>query len=96
MDARGGVLEVIGRMSHYRYVVVETYRPVGQASRTPIRARPIAGQGFPPNMHVECSKPMREGHSVGTRFRIRACLKQKLGGKPFLYTSWQWHYEVVT
>lgn len=82
-------------MPRYQYVIVETYRADGEASRTPVRARPIAGQGFSTDMHVECSKPMRERHDPGTRFRIRACVKQKLGGKPFLYTSWQWPYEVV-
>jgi hypothetical protein len=82
-------------MAQYLYIVVETYRAVSEPSKTPVRARPIAGQGFPPDMHVECSKSMRERHAPGTRFRIRACVKQKLGGKPFLYTSWQWPYEVV-
>lgn len=83
-------------MSHYRHIVVETYLQAGEPSRTAIRVRPLPGQGFTPDIHVECSKAMREKHPPGTKFRIRARLKQKLAGKPFLYTSWQWPYEVVT
>lgn len=83
-------------MPQYQYIVVQTYRQVGESSRAEIRARPVPGQGVSTDLQVECSKDMREAHPVGTKFRVRARLKQKLGGKPFLYTSWQWPYEVVT
>lgn len=82
-------------MPHYRYIVVETYRQVGEASRSEIRARPLPGQGVPEHIHVECSKRMRDSYPPGTKFRIRACLKQKFAGPQFLYTSWQWPFEVV-
>lgn len=95
MDPRCRVLEVVNRMSRYRYVVVETYRAHGEPSRSPVRVRPVAGQGLPADMHVECSKSMRDHYRVGTQLRIRACVKQKLGGRLFLYSSWQWPYEVI-
>lgn len=79
----------------YRYVVVESYWAFAEPSRSDVRVRPIPGQGFASDMHVECSKDMRDAYPVGTRFRIWACVKRKEGGNEFLYTSWQWKYEVV-
>jgi hypothetical protein len=82
-------------MGHYRRVAIETYRNSGEPSSKNIRARPLAGQGFSRNMHVECSARMREAHPVGTIFIVQAQLTSKEGGTPFLYTSWQWPYDVV-
>lgn len=82
-------------MPHYRNVAIKTYWNGGEPSVKVIRAHPLPGQGFDEDMHVECSSKMREDHPVGTVFVIRAQLKQKEGGTPFLYTSWQWPYEVV-
>lgn len=47
-------------MGHYRSVAIETYRNPGEPPSKAIRARPLAGQGFPTDMHVECSSKMRE------------------------------------
>jgi hypothetical protein len=38
---------------------------------------------------------MRERHSVGTKFKVWARIKDTVE-TPHLYTSWQWAYDVVT
>ena len=81
--------------NYYRNVVVETYRAIGEASRHEIRVRPLPGQGYPADMHVECSRPMRERHPVGTKFKIQATLKSKEDGPEFLYSHYNWDYEVL-
>nr|WP_319515526.1 hypothetical protein [uncultured Cohaesibacter sp.] len=47
-------------------------------------------------MDVECSRFMRMNHPVGTRFRIYAKETSREGGKPFLYSHFNWPYEVVS
>lgn len=83
-------------MSDYRSVVIETYKAVGEPSGKKIRARPLAGQGLPTDMHVECSSSMRKSHPVGTKFLIKAKVTNREDGPPFLYTSWRWRYEVLS
>lgn len=80
---------------YYRYVIIETYRYMGGGSKHSIRARPLANQGLPTTMRVECSSSMREAHAVGTKFKVWARIKDT-AETPHLYTSWQWAYEVVT
>jgi hypothetical protein len=82
-------------MGHYQRVAIETYRNYGEPSSKSIRARPLPGQGFSRNLNVECSSKMRQAHPVGTVFIVQAQLTNREGGPPFLYTSWQWGYEVV-
>jgi hypothetical protein len=80
----------------YIYVVVESYRPSSTAGlHGPVHIRPVGGQGLDTNMHVECSKSLSYNHPVGTRFRIRAKLTDKEGGRPFLYSYFGWPYEVL-
>ena len=81
--------------SHYQIVIVETYYARKSGVSTTVHARPIAGQPFPQDMDVECSRAMRTQHPIGTRFRIRAKETNREGGKPFLYTHFSWPYEVV-
>jgi hypothetical protein len=80
---------------HYRYVVIQTYRAVAEASPHSIRARVLPGQDLPETMRVECSSKMRESHPVGTRFKIKAKIKQT-SNDPHLYTSYQWEYETMS
>lgn len=47
-------------------------------------------------MKVECSARMRNGHPVGTRFRIKAKVTDREGGTDFLYTHYKWPYQVVS
>jgi hypothetical protein len=82
----------------YTHVVVESYYTGYQSGlHGPIHVRPVPGQGYPENMHVECPRQMKNPslYKVGTQFRIRAKVTDKEGGNPFLYTSWQWKFEVL-
>lgn len=83
------------RWSEYKEVVVETYAGRKPGKSSLIHVRPIGGQPFPSTMDVECSRSMRKNHPVGTKFRIRAKLIDREGGKPFLYSRFDWPYEVV-
>ena len=83
-------------MSQYREVIIETYNPYGEPSSEKVRARPLPGQGLSPNMKVECSSKMREGHPAGTKFKIRAKITDRDGGTNFLYSHYNWPYEVVS
>jgi hypothetical protein len=79
----------------YRYVIIESYRAIGEQSAHAVRARPLPGQGLPAVMCVECSSKMRERYPIGTKFKILAKIKDT-DRDPHLYTSWQWKYEVVS
>lgn len=83
-------------MSQYREIIVETLENRGEPAAERIRACPLPGQGVSPAMRVECSARMREGHPVGTKFKILAKVTNRLGGKDFLYCHYSWDYEVVT
>lgn len=81
----------------YSWVQVESYT----ADRTSglhgtVHIRPVPGEQYPTNLRVECSKSMSRDYPVGTRFRIWAKLTDKEGGRPFLYTSWRWKFEVLS
>jgi hypothetical protein len=79
----------------YRKIIVQSCSHSGGGSSSKVRCRPIAGQGFPTNMFVECSKKMRMAHPVGTLFEIQAKVTDREGGNHFVYTSSQWEYRVV-
>lgn len=81
--------------SQYLQVVVETYSGVKAGKTSRIHVRPIPGQLFPVTMDVECSRSMRTQYPVGTKFRIYAKETSKEGGKPFLYSHYDWPYEIV-
>lgn len=80
----------------YSEYLVETYRNAGEPSGKGVRVRPLAGQGLPVDMNVECSSRMRSQHPVGTVFVLRAKVTDRQGGPPFLYSSFQWPYRVAT
>jgi hypothetical protein len=81
--------------SQYSKVIVETYAAVKSGKNSKIHVRPIAGEIYPQTMDVECSRAMREHHPIGTRFRIYAKVTSREGGNPFLYSRYDWPYEVV-
>ena len=83
-------------MTNYVEVIIETYSSIGEGSSASIRARPVAGQGYPTTMKVECSKGMRYSHPVGTKFKITAKITDKEGGTAFLYTNYNWKYDVIS
>jgi len=83
----------------YQYVVVESYLPNRRSGlHGLVHVRPIAGQGFPPDMHVECSKKLSDTtiYPLGTRFRVWAKLTDKEGSGEFLYSSWRWKFDVLS
>eukprot|EP00873_Tetraselmis_striata_P040192 jgi/Tetstr1/460456/TSEL_005715.t1 len=82
--------------SQYQQVIVETYAATKSGKSSKIHVRPIPGQLFPTTMDVECSRSMRTAHPVGTRFRIHVKETCREGGKPFLYSHFNWPFEVVT
>ena len=80
----------------YSWVVVESFRPASTAGlHGDVHIRPVAGQGLDIDMFVECSKALSKNYSVGTRFRIKAKITDKEGGRPFLYSYFGWRYEVL-
>lgn len=79
----------------YRLVVVETYSGHKHGKKSHIHVRPVAGQDLDTNMDVECRRDMRKEYPVGTRFRIKAKLTDRDGGKPFLWSHHSWAYEVL-
>ena len=83
-------------MGHYKHLVIESFRNPGEQSTSPIRCRPFPGQGIDTQMRVECSKKMREQYPVGTCFLVQAQEIDKEGGATFLYTHYNWPFEVLT
>lgn len=75
----------------YDWIEVESFIP-GKTGAAHIR--PVPGGPHPTHLRVECSKALSRNYPVGTRFRIKAKLTD-MQGTPFLYSSWQWKYEVV-
>ena len=81
--------------SQYQQLIVETYYAKKSGKTSTVHVRPIEGQAFPTTMDVECSRSMRKEYPIGTRFRIYARETDREGGKPFLYSHFDWPYEVV-
>ena len=77
-------------------IVVETYAETGGGLHGDRHVRPVDGQGYPQGTRVRCSKPMRFGHPLGTKFLIYAKLTDREGGRPFLSSHHSWDYEVVS
>jgi hypothetical protein len=46
-------------------------------------------------MRVECSSKMRDNYPPGTVFIVQAQISDREGGTPFLYTHYNWPYEIV-
>ena len=80
----------------YTHIIVETFVSPPQSGRHgTVHVRALPGQGVPYDLVVESPKSMRRNHPVSTKFKIMVRLKHR-GQTPFLYTSWQWAYEVVS
>jgi hypothetical protein len=83
-------------LEQYQWVEVESYRPSAMSGlHGSIHIRPVAGQGYPSDMHVECSKKLSRDYPAGTRFRIRAKLTDREGGGEFLYSYFGWAFDVI-
>ena len=81
----------------YSYIIVESFYPVKTAGlHGPIHIRPIKDQEpFLHTMFVECSKDLPDNYPVGTRFRIKAKIVNKIGQRSFIYSHYSWPYEVL-
>jgi hypothetical protein len=87
------------RREPYQEIIVESYMPINTSGlHGPIHIRPIPGQVFPTHLQVECSKELVDPtkYPVGTRFKIRAKLTDRLGGGEFLYSYFGWPAVVVS
>lgn len=79
----------------YHQIIIETYSEVKSVKSSHIHARPVAGEIYPQTLDVECSRAMRRQHPVGSKFRVWAKLTDRKGGGEYLYTSWQWPYDLI-
>lgn len=80
----------------YHDVIVESFLPAATSGlHGAIHIRPIAGQVFSTQLHVECSKKLSECYPVGTRFKIKAKLTDREGGGEYLYSYFGWKFLVL-
>lgn len=87
----------MAKATDYELVEVESYIAEQTGGlHGEVHVRPVAGGRYSTDMRVECPKAMKQNYPVGTRFRIRAKLTDREGGPPFLYTSWQWAYDILS
>jgi len=69
-------------------IVVETFLNSKESSRSSIRVRPVAGQGIPTTVRIECSKGMRDSCTVGQMFLLTVKWKNNDPSKNCLYSSY--------
>lgn len=80
----------------YHWIDVESYLPDRTSGlHGPVHIRPLPGQGFLPELRVQCSKKLSEKYPVGTRFRIKVKLTDRDDGGEFLYSSYRWEYKLL-
>jgi len=70
-------------------ILVETFYANSEKSSSPIRVRPVAGQGLSTQMRVECSKRMRYACPVGQKFLLEAKIVHHESGSSFLYSNYR-------
>ena len=79
-----------------RSIIVETcYQPPMSGYPGGVRVRPIPGEQFPSRMNVECPRPFRKRHPLGTRFRMSVRLTDRDGRGQFLMADFRRDYQVV-
>ncbi|MFD2200189.1 hypothetical protein [Shivajiella indica] len=69
----------------YHLVEVESYLPKSTSGQA----------GFDTSLHVACPEELKKEYPVGTRFLIKGKLNDLKGGGKFIYSSYQWTYEVI-
>lgn len=80
----------------YDYVVVESFVPEQRSGlRGMVHIRPVAGGRYPATLHVECSKKLSRDYPVGTKFKLWAKLTNRDGGGEYLYSHYNWPYEIL-
>jgi hypothetical protein len=85
------------KKEEYTEIIVESFIiDKTSGKRGIIHIRPIPNQfPFESDMFVECSKELTNDYPVGTKFKIKAKITSKEGGKPFIYSHYKWTYIVL-
>ena len=80
----------------YHYIIVESYISKNTSGlHGEIHIRPIKGERFTQNLHVECSKALSKNYPVGTKFKIQVKLTDRENSGEYLYSHYNWKYEVI-
>lgn len=82
----------------YHLIEVESYLPkstLGLYGKVYISLVPGQAE-CDTSLHVQCSKELSTEYPVGTRFLIKGKLNDLQGGGKFIYSSYQWNYEVIS
>lgn len=85
--------------SEYETIIVESFFPARTSGlHGPVHVRPAKYQIFSRDLMVECSKELvdTQRYPVGTKFRLKVKLTDRLGSGEFLYSSYRWKYDVVS
>jgi hypothetical protein len=79
--------------SEYIYIVAEVS---WDQRKKEGRLTPVAGEVFPQDMYIECSKAIR-ALPVGTKVRLKVVEKNPKSDddRPHLYTNYRWNYEII-
>lgn len=81
----------------YQLIIVETFYPDNTSGlHGPIHVRPLPGQGLDTSLMVECSKSLVEDYPVGSLFKIKAKVTDRLGSGTFVYSYHGWSAPQVT
>ena len=78
--------------TYYRNILCESFL---DPDTNRIRVRPLVNQVVPPSIFIECSKSIREGYPLGTKFKalgVTVCKKQT--GRLYLRADNQKIYKV--
>lgn len=86
----------MAKLKIYHDVIVESYKPSNTSGlHGSVHIRPVAGQGYSPDLHVSCNKKLSTKYPVGTKFKIRATLTDREDGGEFLFSYHKWEPEIL-
>ena len=81
---------MVSKDSVYKEIIVETFQTSARsAGYQGILVRPAPSQVYPQTLLVECSRKLNTDYPVGTQFKLRVRLTDRLGSGPFLYLSYK-------
>lgn len=75
----------------YVYIVAESYRDEASGR---IHIRPAPNQRFAQSLRIKGCRDCSQ-YPIGTRFRLKVKLTDVEGRDDYLYTSWQWPFEIL-
>lgn len=80
----------------YKYINVKSVSTKVKGKHGDVHIMPLPNQEpYLDTMYVECSKTLSNDYEVGTRFRIKAKIVHPEGKASFVYTHYNWDYEVL-